>query len=102
MIYAVAGRSQALIETVDRKRKPKEVVMPAAKKPKPTTLPREGTKKAKLLAGQPQGEATMAEMLKLTGWKACPGTLGETARAAGKHVRHESGKGGKASRWYVE
>jgi hypothetical protein len=44
----------------------------------------------------------MAEMLKLTGWKACPGTLGETARAAGKHVRHESGKGGKASRWYVE
>jgi hypothetical protein len=44
----------------------------------------------------------MAEMLKLTGWKACLGTLGETARAAGKHVRHESGKGGKASRWYVE
>jgi hypothetical protein len=57
MIYAVAGRSQALIETVDRKRKPKEVVMPAAKKPKPTTLPREGTKKAKLLAGQPQGRS---------------------------------------------
>lgn len=70
---------------------------------KPTKgAPREGTTAAKLLAmASKKGGATLAEMLKLTGWKECRGTLLELSRRVGKKIIMHKGEGNKASRWEV-
>jgi len=66
-------------------------------------LPKEGTKKDKLLKlVQRASGATMAEMLKTTGWKACRGTLGEVVDAAKQTLTMVKGEDGKASRWYAK
>jgi hypothetical protein len=64
---------------------------------------KDGTKKAKLraLVMRPQG-ATMAEMLKMTGWQARRGTLGEVCVAAKKSLTITKGEGDEPSRWYVK
>jgi hypothetical protein len=62
-------------------------------------LPRAGTKAAKLLAlCQRKGRATMAQMLKATGWKACLGTAKQVAVAAGKTFEIVRASG-KANLW---
>jgi hypothetical protein len=67
-------------------------------------MPREGTKKDKLLkAAQKSGGITKAEGVKLTGWKEFRGTLGELAKAAKmKVVIHKDKDGKKATRWEVK
>jgi hypothetical protein len=66
-------------------------------------MPREGTKKAKLLAAaQKSGGITKAEGQKLTGWKEFRGTLGQLADAAKMQVvTHKDPEGKKATRWEV-
>jgi hypothetical protein len=84
---------------------------PAAKKKAAKTkvagngTPREGTKKAKLLAllvkNSPEG-TTMAQMLSLTGWKACLGTARQVVEATGKVLTiMKDPEGKKATRWKV-
>lgn len=85
-------------KTVKSKAKAKSA---KAKKATVKGQPKAGSKKAKLLAlvSRPGG-ATMAEMLKTTGWKACLGTAKAVATAAGLKfniVKDPEGK--KASRW---
>lgn len=65
-------------------------------------LPREGSKNAKLLGliSRPGG-ATLAEMLKATGWKECRGTASVLAKVIGKKltlIKEE----GKAKRWEAQ
>lgn len=63
----------------------------------------EPTMKMRLIAlCQRDGGATMAQMLALTGWKACRGTLGQTADKLGLTLtKHTDPEGKKATRWEV-
>jgi hypothetical protein len=87
--------------------KAKKATKKAAKKSAKSTTkpgtPREGTMKMKLVQlCQKDGGATMAQMLALTGWQACLGTLKTTATALGltvKTIKDTEGK--KATRWSV-
>jgi len=65
--------------------KVKKAAKPKSAKATSNGLPREGSKKAKLLAAVTKpGGATMKQLIALTGWKACRGTLGQVVEAAGK------------------
>lgn len=66
------------------------------------SLPREGTKKARLLSMLCRdGGATKAEMLAMTGWKAALGTAAEVAKAAGKKLEIIKEEG-KVNRWVAK
>jgi hypothetical protein len=62
--------------------------------------PREGTKNRKLLdlMARPGG-ATMAELLKATGWKRCTGTMRDVARDYGYTITRHPGADGAPARW---
>lgn len=67
---------------------------------KTSELPREGTKNRKILdLMRSRGGATMAELLKATGWKRCTGTMRVVARTSGFKVTRHPGKAGAASRF---
>lgn len=90
-----------MAKTTKAKSKSKKTAKPATKKSS-NGLPREGSKAAKLLdlISRKEG-ATLAEMLKVTGWKECRGTASVLAGKIGKKltlIKEE----GKANRWKAE
>ena len=120
MLYAVSGRHQALVATIEPEKETDEMTAkpknskprkPAPKRAakrstataaKPAAgAPRAGTKNAALFALISRaGGATLAEMLAATGRQECRGTAGVLARKVGKmlvRVRAD----GKADRYLV-